>query len=224
MAREIQGKRFGRLVVIKRVPSKPGDRNAMWNCRCDCGKFTVAAASNIGRTTFSCGCLAKETATKILRGNTHTLTHGMAGTPEYQTWTRIKLRCHDPNNPKYYAYGARGISVCERWRNSFENFYSDMGPKPSAIHSIDRIDNDGNYEPGNCRWALGLTQARNARFNRRVTIDGITLCVAEWCDILAVPRWKPYEMTRPRGRDRDMKPAYASIDKALMELYRQKHS
>jgi len=147
----------------------------------------------------------------------------MAGTPEYQAWTKLKLRCYDADNPKYYAYGARGISVCDRWRNSFEDFFADMGPRPSKIHSINRVDNDGNYEPSNCRWDLPGVQNRNARFNRIVTIDGISLCVAEWCDTLGIPRMRPYDMTRATGRKHDGPARFASIDDALEHVYRKKH-
>lgn len=221
MKKDIQGQRFGRLFVIKRIPRKPDDRNAMWNCRCDCGKTTVVAATNLGRTTFSCGCLQRESARKMAAQNRNFM-HGMTGKPEYQAWTKMKLRCYSPQNPKYYAYGGRGIKVCKRWKESFEAFYADMGSRPSPIHSLNRINNDDNYEPSNCEWALPLTQARNARFNRIVSIDGIELCITAWCDRLDIPHWKPYEMIRVREGYKP--PQHKTIDEALTALYLAKYT
>jgi hypothetical protein len=96
--------------------------------------------------------------------------------PEYKAWGHIIQRCENPKTKKFHNHGGRGIKVCERWRNSFVDFLADMGKRPSAKHSIDRIDNDGNYEPGNCRWATNLEQSRNRRTNRLITVDGETMC------------------------------------------------
>lgn len=220
---DLHGRQFGFLRAIQRV-NVPGARNAMWQCICSCGNFSVVAASNlISGCTKSCGCHAKRTAAKLLRGNTHKQTHGMTGTPEYQAWTKLKLRCYDPNNHKYKDYGARGISVCGEWRESFEAFFKDMGRRPSARHSIGRRNNDGDYEPNNCSWETSKQQMRNARFNNIITIDNISMCVAEWCEALGVPRWKPYEMTRMRGLHRDQAPECATIDEAIEKIYRKKH-
>lgn len=99
-------------------------------------------------------------------------THGMHGTREYKSWATLKARCYDPKHHRYYLYGARGIKVCERWRNDFQAFYDDMGPKPSPEHTIDRIDPDGDYEPGNCRWASRDEQRNNRRNTRYVVYRG----------------------------------------------------
>ena len=214
-ALELSGHRFNRLLVIKRVKVE-GARNVMWECQCDCGNITIAAAANIGKTTQSCGCLAKETATELLRGNTLNRTHNRSHSGEYYSWCAMKSRCYIPTNHKYPIYGSRGISVCDRWRDSFENFLADMGPKPSPKHSIDRKDNDGNYEPGNCHWATKKQQSRNTRKNHMIEIDGQRMCLIEWCEKLSVHKNKPWEMIRKRnGRT----PFYSTIEEAVTALY-----
>jgi hypothetical protein len=112
-------------------------------------------------------------------------THGMHRTPEYRAWQKMRQRCSNPKCQRYDRYGARGIRVCERWR-SFEAFFEDMGHRPSPRHSLDRIDNDGNYEPGNCRWATRAEQNRNRGDNRLVTFGGLTMTVAEWARTVGV--------------------------------------
>jgi hypothetical protein len=222
-ALNLKGKRFGRLLVVEKTHI-PNAHNAMWKCQCDCGNATVAAAANIGRTTFSCGCLAKETAAALLRGNTYTRTHNQSHTPEHDAWGRMQQRCYNPNDHKYPIYGARGITICQRWLDSFENFYADMGPRPSPKHSIDRYpNNDGNYEPENCRWATNPQQSRNKRTNNWITIEGVTLCLVDWCDRLGIPRWKPHEMCRKRGAKRNLPPTFTSSEKAIRHLYERAH-
>ena len=109
-----------------------------------------------------------------------TKTHGMSRTTEYQSWVDIKRRCINPNNPCYSDYGGRGITICDRWKNSFENFLADMKLKPTPKHSIDRIDNDGDYCPENCRWSTDVEQNNNRRDNRFITIGCVTLTIAQW--------------------------------------------
>lgn len=218
MARDLKGKRFGRLLVIERSPSKRGDRNAFWRCLCECGNTAVAAAANIGRTTFSCGCLAKETKTALLKTARYTQTHAMSKTPEHSAWIRMKQRCYNPKDRKYPRYGARGITVCKRWRNSFDAFWADMGPRPSAKHSINRIDNDGNYTPNNCSWALPTAQVRNRSNTLTATIGPITLPIQEWCEVMQIKRSKLKELVRSRdGRA----PKFANEVDALVFAYRQ---
>lgn len=108
--------------------------------------------------------------------------HGLSYTPEYRAWQTMRLRCTNPANAAYPDYGGRGIKVCERWLNDVAAFVADMGPKPSPLHEIDRRDNDGHYEPGNCRWVLRKINDRNRRNNRRLTYKGETLTLVEWCE------------------------------------------
>lgn len=122
----------------------------------------------------SCGCLLRDWCSETKT------THGMGNSPEYRIWGLIKDRCLNSRGDAYRHYGGRGIGICERWRDSFEAFYADMGPRPSPKHEVDRIDNDGHYEPSNCRWALKIVQANNKRNNVRLELDGETLTLPEW--------------------------------------------
>jgi hypothetical protein len=158
---DLTGKRFGRLTVLS-YQGRPKPSFHVWQCGCDCGNETVIEGSRLkSGKAKSCGCLRRElSAARRLR-------HGRTDTAEHNTWIGMKGRCYNPANPKFYRYGGRGITVCERWRDNFENFAADMGPRPSPLHSIDRIDNDRGYEPGNCRWATQLEQQRNRGGKRR---------------------------------------------------------
>lgn len=162
------GKSFGRWTVTAFSHTKParaGNRY-YWNCRCECGKERIVRSDLLTRGgSASCGCSHK--------------THGKRYTSEYRIWGGIKSRCHNPRVPEFKDYGGRGISMCREWRDSFVAFLRDVGPRPSPDHEIDRRDNDGNYEPGNVRWATRLTQARNTRANRRFDIDGQSLTLSE---------------------------------------------
>lgn len=163
--KDLTGKRYGHLVVVSLHSSD--NYVYKWLCKCDCGndKIVTRNALTTGCTN-SCGCLKKELQT----------IHGMWKTPEYRTWIRIKTRCENKNTPYYYNYGGRGISVCERWSNSFENFYSDMGERPTPQHSIERKDNNGNYEPSNCVWETRCKQQQNIRKQKNNTssVNGVS--------------------------------------------------
>jgi hypothetical protein len=156
---ELRGKRFGRLLVLERAESRAG--RTFWSVACDCGARKHVTGSNLVRgLSTSCGCLTME---RVLEATvTHGHKAGGGATPEYTSWAQMKARCRNPQNARYRDYGGRGVKVCQRWL-SFENFLADMGPKPSRHHSIDRLDNDGDYEPENCRWATAQEQGRNTR-------------------------------------------------------------
>lgn len=159
----ITGERFGRLVVIGRAKNRAG--RTMWNCRCDCGETAIVRGSALTTgNTASCGCGVKDAMSRTGKLNR---THGQSRTPEYRAWARMIHRCYHSGDIKYPLYGGRGIRVCDRWLNSFETFASDMGPRPSSGHSLDRKNSDGMYEPSNCRWATLSEQNKNRRpFNR----------------------------------------------------------
>jgi hypothetical protein len=148
---------------------------------CYCGKEFSAVTSkvNIGHTT-SCGCKRINTLSRIMA------THGKTYTKEYNTFRGMLERCSNKNHRAYKNYGARGITVCDRWLNSFENFLEDMGEKPSSKHSLDRIDNNGNYEPSNCRWVDNKTQSTNQRTNLKIKYKGETKCLSRWAKHLNI--------------------------------------
>ncbi len=157
------GRRFGRLVGISRA-GLDAEGLALWLFQCDCGGQVVATGSRVKRgRTQSCGCLRPEaTAQSNVKKKT---THGESTSIEYRIWGHMRERCTNPKHKSFPRYGGRGIAVCARW-DDFNNFLCDMGRRPSLMHSIDRIDNDGNYEPGNCRWSLPSEQGKNRSDNK----------------------------------------------------------
>jgi hypothetical protein len=158
--KDITGQRFGRLIAEK-IAGRDKQGAINWQCRCDCGVSTTVNGRQLRRgNTRSCGCLQIEWATAWQF--VHGANRRHQQTVEYCAWLNARGRCRNPNNEKFADYGGRGIQMCARWE-SFENFLADMGRKPSPSLSLDRINNDGNYEPGNCRWATTSEQARNKR-------------------------------------------------------------
>ena len=169
---DLTGRKFGRLTVVGYAASMPNGQ-LKWHCRCECGATRVVYGVHLNRgKTRSCGCYNNEVHS-TLSGRSK----GAAS--EYKTWSSMLNRCENPNAQEFDRYGARGIAVCDRWHD-LECFLQDMGRRPSSKHSIDRINNNGDYEPGNCRWATRQTQQNNLRSNRIVSFGGKSLTVAQW--------------------------------------------
>lgn len=167
------------------VTGRSGNR---WLVQCSCGNSGAVRGSVLNASkSKSCGCLRREMG--VARGKA-SRKHGMEGSSEYQAWAQMKHRCSNPNNRMFKHYGGRGITVCERWRNDFAAFYADMGNRPGPWASIDRIDNDGGYEPSNCRWVDAETQNNNTSRNRhlRCSKTGRVQTVAQWARELSVTR------------------------------------
>lgn len=166
---DFSGQRFGKWTVLEIAPRgawKGGQPH--WVCRCDCGVTAIVAARSLrkGRSRQCRRC-----------GST---IHGHSRHPLYDVWRGILRRCYVTTNVRYLPYGGRGITVCIRWRKSFAAFCADMGPRPTPAHTIERIDNHGNYEPNNCKWATQMEQNRNTRYNHWIEFDGETQCLADW--------------------------------------------
>lgn len=165
---QLEGKRFGRLLVMEYLGPYKANPNSepksLWRCQCDCGNTTnVVRGSLTSGLTKSCGCYSLEVTSRCNR------THGKSGSEIYRAWAHAIGRCHNKNDSMWKNYGGRGIKVCKEWRASFELFADHIGDKPSSLHTLDRINNDGNYEPGNVRWATRTQQANNKRNPPRKT-------------------------------------------------------
>lgn len=170
---DITGKKVGKLTVIKKGPNDKGGR-PLWICQCECGNMCLVSGQRLrAGTTNSCGCL---------RHVSHTITHGMSSTRLYYIWSAMKARCNQSKHHGYKDYGGRGIHVCDEWFNSFEAFAEwSINNGYEENLSIDRIDNDGNYCPENCRWATRIQQENNKRKTLKYTYNGETKGLAEWC-------------------------------------------
>lgn len=178
---ELSGQRFGRLVAVRLLPDRV-NKDRMWECQCDCGKThpSVSTERLTGGLTRSCGCLHLETMAESR------FKHGFKHESEYHSWQGMKERCFNSKNRGYKNYGGRGITVCNRWRNSFKNFISDMGRKPTQKHSIDRKNNNGNYTPKNCRWATKVVQANNTRRSVILSHNGKSQTIKQWSSELGL--------------------------------------
>ena len=183
LVNDLTGKRFGRLTVIGVEDN--GKRQTYYACQCDCGNVKVIRADAlVGGCTVSCGCKKKEQDRINLTAN-HS--HKMSGTRLYNIWSGLKGRCNNPNDPRYDRYGGRGISVCDEWNTSFQSFYDwAISNGYSEELTIDRIDNDGNYEPSNCRWSTNKEQCNNRATNINIKIGNATKTLTEWCEIFDV--------------------------------------
>lgn len=173
--KDLTGQTFGDWTVVKEVGNS-NSKERLWLCRCSCGRERKVFQANLTRgLSLSCGYRASHGS------------HGMAKTGEYKSWHAMIQRCGNPAKDNYASYGGRGIKVCERWLNSFEAFYTDMGPRPKPEYSLDRIDPNGDYEPKNCRWATSKQQQNNMRSNLRITYQGQTMTVEEWAERMGLP-------------------------------------
>ncbi len=177
---DLTGQTFGRLTVTVYAGK------SKWHCLCSCGN-TASVNGHYLTTgyTRSCGCLRNEKTAE--RSINHGHERNGQASPELMVFRNMHSRCYNPTTESYALYGARGIKVCDRW-GSFQHFLDDMGPRPSPRHSIDRINNDGDYEPGNCRWATNKEQANNTRHNRLLTLDGCTMSMQQWADKIGINR------------------------------------
>ena len=186
---DISGRRFGRLVAIRRVEFRRRNGRsigAVWLCRCDCGteKAILLHSLRTGRT-ISCG---NHIAERNRARKTHGATAGRKPTPEYQAWLSMKDRCLNPADAGFRNYGMRGIQICQKWKESFQSFLRDMGPRPSADHTLERSNNSKGYSPKNCIWATRSQQARNRRNNFNLRHAGKTMCLADWAHEIGIDR------------------------------------
>jgi hypothetical protein len=183
MSVDIAGRKYNRLTADHPTHERSanGRSRIIWHCQCDCGNEQTATADQLRSGAIkSCGCLQRERAAETK------YVHGGKGTRLYNIWKGMNQRCTNPGSTEYRRYGARGITVCDRWRHSFAAFREDMGEPPSEVHTLDRIKNHLGYEPGNCRWATSLQQENNKRNNHRITFDGETLTISEWSRRLGI--------------------------------------
>lgn len=168
--KDFTGMTFGRLYVSECL-GKPDGRRYRYRCKCECGKVVDIQVDSLrSGNSNSCGCLRRELMT----------THGDHRSLTYSSWTHMKMRCFDANSNFYHRYGGRGITVCPQW-SSYETFKKDMGERPSRRHSIERIDNDGNYNPENCKWALPLEQHNNKMNTIMIEHKAVRQALAIWC-------------------------------------------
>jgi hypothetical protein len=177
---DLSGQKFHRLKVVERGPNK-GLQSA-WYCICDCGNKTLTEGKNLrGSLVKSCGCLNQEMRKQRM------ITHGLSKTKTYKIWKSMNQRCENSNRKDFHIYGGRGIKVCERWKNSFENFLSDMGFCHKNL-SIDRINNEKGYEPANCAWRSTKEQNNNTRSNIFIEYQGKTRTIFQWAEEFGIPK------------------------------------
>lgn len=189
-AQDLSGKRFTRLKVIA-PHSRDKKRNIKWLCECDCGRQKIIYTCHLkSGGTKSCGCYIFDNRGKLSK------THGMRKTREWEIWQSMVQRCRNKKSRKWIDYGGRGITVCDRWLESFENFYADMGKRPSEKHSLERINNDGNYSPENCKWATNLEQQNNKRNTFFVVFNGEKIALQILCRKLNISYPKIYQRIR----------------------------
>lgn len=179
---DLTGKRFGKLIVVYETTNRSGSGSLLWLCKCDCGgtKEIISASLRSGATT-SCGCYGNEVLSKYR--TKHGQCHRSGRVPEYQIWDAMIQRCTNPKQSQYHDYGGRGIKVCDKWMK-FESFLEDMGYRPSKQYTLDRVDNDGDYELANCKWRTRHKQSRNRRSNVWIEYAGKKMILEDWTNEL----------------------------------------
>lgn len=184
----LKNRKFGRISILgesESIRTSGGNSVRMVYCKCDCGiEKLIRLNAILHGSTVSCGCYNYD---NIRQSSVHSIKHGMYKSREYNTWLSMKKRCLNKKHKSYFRYGGRGIKICDEWICSFENFYKDMGASPSKNHSLDRIDNNGNYCPQNCRWATKTEQSRNCSANIVFYYNGREMCLSEISKISNVP-------------------------------------
>jgi hypothetical protein len=176
------GSRFGKLTVVARAASTKTVR-PRWLCVCDCGRQTLTGSQNLRRgAAQSCGCKRFKHRSTPKENHGQSRAAGGKATREYMTWSSMLGRCHNQKHKQFGRYGGRGISVCPSWRNSYLSFLRDVGPKPVGPFSLERVDNNGDYAPGNVRWATWKEQASNRRNSRLLTFQGRTMTMKQWAE------------------------------------------
>ena len=186
MREDLTNKTFGKLTVIEYI----SNNGKNWKCKCECGNIHYINTYRLTHiNNISCVKCSRQT-------------HGYSSSITYKSWQRIKQSCYNINNHKYKNYGGRGIKVCDRWLDSFENFLEDMGERPEGM-TLDRIDNNGDYEPSNCRWATIIEQNNNKRNNHYITYNNKTLTIAEWSRVFNISKNVIYARLRNNWNDID---------------------
>lgn len=180
---DVIGQRFERVTVLANAAPLANGRRRV-QCACSCGATFICEPRDLRRgATRSCGCLQKERVAAASRART---THGAVHTREYNIWLKMKARCLNPSDAKYPIYGGRGVAIHPEWVSDFTAFLRDVGPSPSRQHSIDRIDVNGDYRPGNCRWSTAKEQSRNKRSHRLVSVDGRLMPLSQACELTGI--------------------------------------
>lgn len=180
----LMGQRFGRLTIIAETSKRTASRGMVWLCRCDCGKEKEIAALHLKQgLILSCGCLSKEI--NSIRNTIHGHEKGGKKSLTYCSWEKMMSRCYREKDAAFHYYGGRGVKVCESW-HTFENFLKDMRERPSRYYTIERINNKGNYEPNNCKWATYKEQANNTSRNVFYTYNGERMTIAQMADKIGI--------------------------------------
>lgn len=194
---DISGNKYTYLTVLRRDILNNNSGQVKWICKCDCGKVVSVVGRDLkDGSTKSCGCYIRKL---LLDMSTK---HGDTNSTEYKSWLAIKNRCTNKRCKEYNYYGGRGIKVCNRWVKSYETFLKDMGRKPTKFHSLDRFpNNNGNYEPNNCRWATMKEQCSNRRSNVLITYSGERKMASEWAKLLNVSQGNLYRMLKGKTFD-----------------------